>query len=142
MLLDKQYTECINIIKRREGFSARAYHDTNNVLTIGYGTNLECGISEKSALALLDSVLEECRQELDKQTEKNNIPSNLSDGWNMALLLLSYNIGVAGVLKFKKMIQALKDGDFAKAREEMRNSKWLEQVGNDRVNEVIELTRD
>jgi len=41
-------------------------------------------------------------------------------------------------LKFKKMIQAIKDKDFVRAPEEAKNSKWCEQVKS-RCEDVCEL---
>ena len=42
---------------------------------------------------------------------------------------MAFNIGVAGVLKFKKMIAAIERKDFKQAALEMDDSKWSKQVG-------------
>ena len=46
------------------------------------------------------------------------------------LINMAYNLGVNGLINFKKMIAALKIGDYEKASVEMKDSKWYRQVGN------------
>jgi lysozyme len=41
-------------IKRHEGFRPMAYRDTEGFLTIGYGLNLDAGISEPLASHILE----------------------------------------------------------------------------------------
>ncbi|MEO1928105.1 MAG: hypothetical protein ABGX26_05395 [Nautiliaceae bacterium] len=40
-----------------------------------------------------------------------------------------FNLGKPRFLQFKKMIKAIKDGDFKRAAEEAKNSRWCGQVG-------------
>ena len=42
---------------------------------------------------------------------------------------MAYNLGVDGLLKFKKMWKALEKQDYQTAAEEMKDSKWYHQVG-------------
>jgi lysozyme len=51
------------------------------------------------------------------------------------LINMTYNLGLAGLLKFKKMLAAVKSGQYDKAAEEMLNSKWRSDVG-DRAKEL------
>jgi len=48
----------------------------------------------------------------------------LSDNRQRVLLNMVFQMGVAGVLAFKKFIAALKSGDFATAKVEMLDSTW------------------
>ena len=41
---------------------------------------------------------------------------------------MSYQLGVNGVLKFKKMWKALKDFDYETAAKEMLDSRWYDQT--------------
>jgi lysozyme len=54
---------------------------------------------------------------------------------------MAFNLGSEGLSKFQKTIEAIENGDFDKAAEEMGDSLWAEQVG-DRAAEDMELMRD
>ena len=41
---------------------------------------------------------------------------------------MAFNLGVRGLLGFKKALAAVKAGDFEKAAEEMLDSKWRRDV--------------
>jgi len=43
----------INEVKNDEGYRSRIYKDTEGFLTIGYGLNLDAGISEELATVIL-----------------------------------------------------------------------------------------
>lgn len=45
------------------------------------------------------------------------------------LINMAYNLGIAGFLKFEKMLQAVKERDYQKAADEMVDSIWSGQVG-------------
>jgi len=42
---------------------------------------------------------------------------------------MAYNLGIAGLNKFRKMWAAIDVADYATAAEEMLDSKWAKQVG-------------
>jgi len=42
---------------------------------------------------------------------------------------MAFNLGERGLSRFKNMWKAIREGDFIKAAEEMRNSRWYSQVG-------------
>jgi lysozyme len=43
---------------------------------------------------------------------------------------MCFNIGLVGLLKFKKALLLVKAGDYTKASIEMLDSKWSKDVGN------------
>ena len=45
------------------------------------------------------------------------------------IINMVFNLGYAGVCKFKKMIAAIEDKNYTKASDEMVNSRWYDQVG-------------
>jgi len=51
---------------------------------------------------------------------------------------MDFNLGKPRFLTFKKLIQAVKEGDFKKAAEEAKNSRWCRQVGK-RCEDVYNL---
>jgi lysozyme len=46
------------------------------------------------------------------------------------LINMCFNMGLVGLLKFKKTLQLIEAGDYAKASVEMLASKWSKDVGN------------
>jgi len=57
------------------------------------------------------------------------------------LIDMAYNMGITGLLKFRKMLAALERGDYEAAAKEMKNSFWAEQV-KDRAKTLIEMMRE
>lgn len=53
---------------------------------------------------------------------------------------MAYNLGLAGMLKFRKMLSAVKRGAWDMAAYEMLDSKWAKQVGK-RAEELAFLMR-
>lgn len=126
------------MVKRHEGFRGRAYLDSVGVLTVGFGRNLrDKGISEKEAEMLLINDLKEATKQV---IEKFPWAKDLSRNRLNVLVMLTFNIGIGGVLGFRKMLMALKDGDYDKAADEMLASKWSKQVKG-RARELAEIMR-
>lgn len=118
------------VIAFEEGFRAKPYKDQLGYPTIGYGIKLaskdanidhfDCEIPEPVARLWLEShALKEeaklCQYAwfIDQRKDVQDI-----------LISMSYQMGVGGLLKFKKMIEALSVGDFDVAYKEALDSKW------------------
>lgn len=114
-------------LKRHEGLRLKPYKCTADKSTIGYGRNLDDkGISISEAESMLNADI------LDTQAEVSRalpIYNGLSPVRQDVLANMAFNMGVTGLLKFKKMISALELGDYVCASEEMLNSRWANQVG-------------
>ena len=100
-------------LKNEEGFSAKPYHDSRGVLTIGYGTNIGEGITRREGEYLLRERLAGTHDSLNKE-----LPwlSGAPKGQQSAILDMGYQLGVHGVLEFRHMISALKAGNAKLAR--------------------------
>ena len=118
-------TYLIESIKESEGFVATPYRDSLKKLTIGYGTLIEKGITKEEAHALLVIRLEDSVKEL---VDKKPIVELLHDNRRDVLFEMAYQLGVSGVLKFKKMWAALERNDYYTASKEMIDSKWYTQT--------------
>ena len=110
-------------IIKNEGFDSKPYLCPNKKLTIGYGRNLENGITEREAIVLLENDLLNLKLELD---DKLPVFKKLDDIRQNVILEMAYNMGVSNLLKFKNMIEALKKADYKEASKEMLMSKWHE----------------
>lgn len=125
-----------------EGLRLIPYHDTAvpPKLTIGVGRNLEdVGISKDEALYLLDNDIKRAVQDLDDS------PSlkwwrGMTEMRQNVLVNMCFNLGLGGLLKFKKALAAMEGGRYDDAADEMRDSAWAKQVGG-RAVRLVSLMR-
>jgi len=121
-------SKLIEQIKRHEGLRLKPYRCTANKLTIGYGRNIEdAGISEDEAELLLFNDLARCTKEIEKHVKAFN---KLNDARQSVLVNMCFNLGINGLLKFKKFLAAVNDGFVELAAKEMLDSRWAKQVGS------------
>lgn len=115
----------IENIKESEGFRGEVYKDTLGFDTIGFGTKLP--LSEDEAILILEHRLKAKIKELEqKEPFVNKLPLNKQE----ILAEMAYQMGVGGVLKFKKMWEALKRFDYKEASKQMLDSSWAKQTPN------------
>ena len=113
-------------IKRNEGLRLKPYHCKAGKLTIAYGRNLEAkGISIKEAEYLFKNDLKILAKQVANRIE---FYRKLSYKRKMVLVDMAFNMGIEGLLGFKKMLSALKRRDFMEAGKELMRSKYAEQV--------------
>lgn len=129
----------IEQLKRHEGYRALVYTDTTGHKTMGYGFNIEAGISKNSAEALLQSQVAElwiaCNNEFNAWWWR------LSRERQAVILNMVFNLGMKGFKKFKNMINAIAEGDDEAVVKEMLDSKWAHQVKG-RAWELADQWRD
>lgn len=115
-------------LKRHEGLRLKPYLCTANKITIGYGRNLEQkGITKLEAEELLQNDIIYMFSVLPNKIELFN---SLSKPRADVLVNMAFNLGINGLLRFKKMLAAVEMGDYLTASKEMLNSRWAEQVGD------------
>ena len=142
----------LDLVKESEGFSATRYLCPAGKITQGYGRNVEAHplteeeeneldydgtVSEETATKWALKELVECEMKLSQ----NIIYSKLSPTRKAVLLDMCFNIGYAGLMKFKKMWFALGNRDFAEASRQMKDSNWYVQVGNRSKRNVILMAK-
>lgn len=128
----------VDQLKVDEGFRADPYKCTAGHLTIGYGTKLP--ITEGEAEMLLERRLADTRTALAQGLWNARAMPSIDSGHALltfaamphavqeALLNMAYQLGVAGLLGFKKMLVHLGERRWAQASEEMLASKWHGQT--------------
>jgi lysozyme len=120
-------SKLIEQLKRQEGLRLKPYKCTSDKLTIGYGRNLESnGISQHEANHMLENDILKVIAELQNRLEWFSVIDKVRSD---VLANMAFNMGVAGLLKFKNMLAAIELGDYATAGYEMLDSKWAKQVG-------------
>jgi len=130
--------ELIAMLKRHEGLMLKPYRCTAEKLTIGYGRNLEDrGITEKEAEFLLINDINDVRELLETYilyfNEKPEMTQNV-------LINMGFQLGVGGLLKFRKMLKAIEKKDYQVAADEMLNSNWARQTP-ERAKELAKIMR-
>jgi lysozyme len=118
-----------------EGFRSKPYQCTMGKLTIGFGFNLEAlEMPVEVALYWLEILVEETDKILH-----SNIPyyDELSDNRKAVLINMAFNLGIDGLLKFRKTLEYLAKKKYVEASQEMLKSIWASQVGY-RANELSE----
>ena len=114
-------------LKKEEGFKSTVYKCSSGKHTIGFGRNLDDrGITLEEANDLLRNDIWMCDWELHHTIP--NYSKKLNGPRQYVIISMCYNLGLSGVLKFKKMWQAINEEDFTKASMEMLDSKWAAQV--------------
>ncbi len=136
-----------------EGMRLMPYKCPAGYVTIGVGHNLvtnplgkaekkvlgdwQNGISEEAALYLLNR---DIQRSLDDCRHYIKFWSHLDAERKYALLDMAFNMGIKGVLKFKKMLADMDIGNFRGAAKECLNSKYAKDVGKraERIAATIE----
>ena len=111
-------------LKVAEGFRSAPYKDIVGKTTLGYGFNVEAGITQYAALALLDAQATEVAFDLAKQ----DWYVTLDDVRKSVCIELAFNLGLAGFLAFHDTIQALRSGNWQGAHDELLDSKAAQQL--------------
>lgn len=127
-------------LTKHEGLELKPYRDPMGNWTIGVGRNLDTnGISKAEALAMLDNDVFSTIRDLTSQPFWFRIKDD--DVRCRALVDMCFNLGLPGLLEFKKMIGFLNKGDWEGVAWEMKHSKWYVQVGQ-RGDDLVSMMRD
>lgn len=112
-------------IKKHEGCVTVPYYDSEGIMTVGIGRNLQAvPFSEDEIELMFSNDLRraragaktfECYVDLDPMRQG-------------VLTEMVFQMGVNGVSKFKKFLIAANNHDWATAAEEMLDSKWAKQT--------------
>lgn len=125
------------LARLHEGFRPRPYKDSAGVLTIGYGRNLEEGISREEAEDLLTHDLTRARATLMVAFPWFPL---LCEARQAVLVDMCFNLGYPRLGGFKRFLAAVAGGQYATAKHEMLNSLWAQQVGQ-RAHRLAEMMR-
>lgn len=135
--------EAVQRLSLHEGIRLQPYRCPRGFLTIGVGRNLQTnplsreeikilgrrdlssGITRQEAFFLLRGdirrTLEKCRKEIP-------FFDNLDDERQYVLVDMAFNMGIGGLLKFKKMLAFIGVGNYRQAAAELLSSRYARQV--------------
>ena len=123
-------------IKEDEGLRLHPYLDTTGHVTIGWGRNLDNGISHDEAQLMFNNDYARTLSELGALDWYINLPNGVKN----ALINMNFNLGISKLLQFTHMIEALKKKDFTAASIAALNSAWCKQVGQ-RAHDIAAVIR-
>lgn len=142
----------VHLVKQHEAFRRFVYDDATgkplkpgNTIeghpTIGYGLCLDTrGIPQEDAELLTTRYIVELERSLRVERP---VFGTLSMIRQAVIIDMAYNLGVGGVLGFKRMWDAIERANYREAAEEMLDSAWALQVGEraDRLAGMMEYDR-
>ncbi len=121
----------INDLMADEGLRLAAYRDGGGVLTIGYGhtgPEVREGLTWTASEAL-DALVEDIAIAQSELDEKLPWWRTLDDCRQDVVVEMAFNLGVAGLLKFRRTLAAIEAGQWARASADMLLSDWAGEVG-------------
>lgn len=135
------YIVCQRLIIH-EGLRLQPYFCSKKKLTIGVGRCIETnpftaeeekvigdwqhGITKCSAMYLLQNDIKKIYKGLKT---KLKFFKDLDEERQYALIDMAFNLGIDGLLQFKKMLKAIEKGEYKIASRECLNSKYAKDVG-------------
>lgn len=151
------FDEVLSFIKQHEGYRTEVYRDTLGIPTVGIGFNLtrpdakkilnQVGVNYEDLVSKKINLTDNQIKEIFKITLKiayndaktwipnfDNLPKNIK----LAVLDMSFNMGLPRLSKFVKTKAYIQSKNYLKAGEEIQKSKWATQVGN-RVKSIVNL---
>ena len=115
------------IVRDEGGMRLKAYQDSRGVWTIGVGHNLEARpIPRAAGIIIFEADLADTILDVDRM-----LPwaARLDECRRAVLVNMAYNLGIHGLLEFRRMLHAAETADWPLAAKEMLDSKWATQVG-------------
>lgn len=113
-------------LKDDEGYRQHIYTCSAGKRTIGYGHNLDDLGADKP---IADFMLNRDIEILLHNATINEIITGLDDVRAEVIINMAFNLGVGGLLNFRRMLAAVAQRNFEKAAAEMKDSLWYKQVG-------------
>ena len=141
-------------LKTEEGLRLDVYRDSEGVLTIGYGFNLEVPLDAEERAYLnghdpADGVTQEQAEWLLRHRAERSV-EGFQRRWppyadqpfpvRVALADMAYQLGDTGLAEFHTMLQLLEQGDYAAAADDALQTLWAREVP-DRARRVTDLFR-
>lgn len=100
--------QALDRLKTEEGFRALPYKDSQGHTTLGYGLNVDSGISKYAAAALLNAQV----AELDATLAGFPWYQTANDVRKSVFLDIAFNDGLHGLLAFPQMLAAAARADW------------------------------
>lgn len=124
-----QVTDSYSQLKRDEGEVLHAYPDHLGYLTIGVGILIDQrkggGLRPEESEYIFRNRLMILRREL---TSRLPWFRRLDDARQGALINMAFQLGINGLLNFRRTMSLIQSGQYAQAAAEMLDSRWAKQT--------------
>jgi lysozyme len=137
-IVDAFLANLVADLRRDEGVAYKPYRDSEGILSIGVGRNLEDrGISDDEIDFLLANDLNWVVVDLDRGAPWWR---EMTTNRQRAFANMVFNLGWPRLSQFTLMLEALASGDYDEAANQALDSRWAVQVGA-RAERIAELFR-
>ena len=131
-MVDVIKAELMQRIKEHEGYRLDPYHCTEGFLTGGYGHKILPGEEVPTTKEGWDNLFEKdfnkAWDSMDRLCTEHSL--NIANKAKGILCEMIFQMGFAGVSKFRNMIVALQNNSYTTAASEMLDSRWAKQTPN------------
>tara|TARA_R110000824_G_scaffold278282_2_gene466440 strand:+ start:7287 stop:7724 length:438 start_codon:yes stop_codon:yes gene_type:complete len=129
------YDKLLESVKKHEGFRNSVYNDTLGKRTVGYGhlcVEDHWEDNKPYDKKYLEEILEKDLQYAINQGEGMCQDLKISDDAKFLIIEMIFQLGSAGVQKFRKMWSSLKEDppNYKEASIQMLDSRWAKQTPN------------
>jgi lysozyme len=129
------FKQLIERIAVNEGFRSEVYKCSEGVDTFGHGLTY---ITEEESLDILAKRIPKRHLELmDRVDWYDALPPKVKE----VVIEMTYQLGISGMLKFKKMIANMKEKNWQLAANEMKDSLWYRQTKS-RCEQLAQIVAD
>lgn len=123
------FSEVRKEIKREEGWSGTVYQDSLGFWTIGYGFLVDSRKGDKLPLSVAEAWLDyKIQEKVDALFLALPWLKDQPEAVQNALVGMSYQLGVEGLLKFKNTLGLIKVGQYQEAADNALKSLWAQQT--------------
>ena len=128
----------IDNLKQSEGYKSTVYKCTQGFDTIGYGFAIkDLILSEEISTMILIEKLDGISERLSGHDFYISSPDDVRD----VLVEMAYQMGISGLLKFKRTLQYISEKNYEMASVEMLDSLWAKQTPN-RAKHLSEIVKN
>lgn len=128
---------------REEGAESCAYQDLLGFWTIGVGRLIDSrkggGLSNDEIDMLLEN---DIKRNYDAVLAALPWVEKLSDRRQAVLIGMAFQMGLGGLLKFKRMLALAENGQYSEAAIEMLLSKWAQQTVKRAYRMALQMEKD
>ena len=128
---------------REEGAESCAYQDLLGFWTIGVGRLIDSrkggGLSNDEIDMLLEN---DIKRTYDAVLAALPWVEKLSDRRQAVLIGMAFQMGLGGLLKFKRMLALAENGQYSEAAIEMLLSKWAQQTVKRAYRMALQMEKD
>ena len=135
----------MNMIERREGRKNKPYRCPAGFLSIGVGHNMEARPLPRDMQAFLDNhgyitdgmvdqlLIADLADATRDAVEVVGVKTweGLSLARQYAIIDMAFNLGAGGLRKFRRFLTAVRAGEWTRAADEIRASRYYRQLGGD-----------